>query len=180
MLFKCKPLFLALMWVLFLVPSLTIASPREDAIKSGFIYNFARYSQGEWFNHKFAKNYKICSFSPEFVEAAKYTLKGLTIRDIPVIVSLLASEFDDIVDCNTLFISKSDTRAWNALLADNILPNAMLVGEIDDFIFSGGHIKFFIVGGKVRFEISPNKLKQAGINMSSKVLRLGRIYKGPL
>ena len=55
--------------------------------------------------------------------------------------------------------------------------NLMLVGEFDGFLASGGHINFFIVGGKVRFEIDPIKLKNSGINMSSKVLRLGRIHE---
>ena len=57
------------------------------------------------------------------------------------------------------------------------LSQSMLVGDFESFIPSGGHISFFIVGGKVRFEIDPVKLKQAGINMSSKVLRLGRMHQ---
>ena len=53
--------------------------------------------------------------------------------------------------------------------------NIMVVGETDVFIQSGGHIRFFLSSGKIRFEIAPKQLKDAGITMSSKVLRLARV-----
>ena len=62
----------------------------------------------------------------------------------------------------------------------NNLSGIMLVGESEGFLITGGHINFFIVSGKVRFEIDPKSLRHSGINMSSKVLRLGRIYEGAL
>ncbi|WP_413699171.1 YfiR family protein [Psychromonas sp. KJ10-10] len=34
-----------------------------------------------------------------------------------------------------------------------------------------------MLAGKIRFEVNPDKLKQSGIQMSSKVLRLGRTNK---
>ena len=173
-------LTLLLLFLVFFVSGVAVGSPREDAIKSGFIYNFARYSQGDWFNAKQKKRYNICSFDPQFIDIASYTLKDRTIENVPVTVHLLKAEFDSISDCNTLFISENDGDRWLALNANKALSQSklMLVGESDGFIASGGHINFFIVGGKVRFEVDPIKLQQAGINMSSKVLRLGRIYKG--
>ncbi len=171
---------LTLLTLMLVLSTTAFATTREDAIKSGFIYNFARYSQGEWFNETTAKSYNLCSFDTEFVKAAKLTLKDLSVRKVPVEVRFLRSDIEEIAGCHTLFISKNDIAKWNDLIIKGFIPNAMLVGEFNNFILSGGHINFFIVGGKVRFEISPNKLKRAGINMSSKVLRLGRIYKGPL
>tara|TARA_R110001583_G_scaffold11285_1_gene51324 strand:- start:51437 stop:51997 length:561 start_codon:yes stop_codon:yes gene_type:complete len=153
------------------------ASPREDAIKSGFIYNFARYSQGKWFNETTNKNYYICSFNAQFIASANHTLKARKIKNLPVIMSLLSSQFDNISHCNTLFMTKDDVDKWSYLVKQVPLTSIMLVGEFDDFIATGGHINFFIVGGKVRFEVNPDKLKQSGILMSSKVLRLGRTNK---
>lgn len=153
-----------------------IATPREDAIKSGFIYNFARYSQGEWFDATLNESYNICSFNTQFSEVASKTLKGLTIKTRPVVINLLTSEASSIA-CHTLFISASDIEKWENLMVQQLLSKSMLVGEFQGFLRSGGHINFFIVGGKVRFEIDPVKLKLSGINMSSKVLRLGRIHQ---
>lgn len=155
-----------------------IASPREDAIKSGFLYNFASYSHGDWFNAAENSSYNICSFNTQFASVAKHTLKGLSIEGLPVVIHLLASEIDTIQHCDTLFISNSDIDKWHIISEREQLSNIMLVGENDRFLAAGGHINFYIVGGKVRFEVNPVKLKQSGINMSSKVLRLGKVYKG--
>jgi hypothetical protein len=157
-----------------------IASPREDAIKSGFLYNFARYSEGEWFNANKEKSYNICSFNSEFTTTASLTLKNLTIESRPVIVNLLTKDNLSEIGCNTLFISKQDMGLWPDLIAQRNLIGIMLVGESEGFLSAGGDINFFIVGGKVRFEINPNSLRRSNINMSSKVLRLGRIYTGEL
>lgn len=171
-----KLFIVKLLLVMFFISQEAVATPREDAIKSGFLYNFARYSDGDWFNPDIKSTYNICSFNPEFITAAKNTLKDLTIKKRPIKVYLLTSFQGDIVDCDTLFLSKGDSEKW--VTSDNkAFSNVMLVGEFDGFLASGGHINFFIVGGKVRFEIDPRKLKNSGINMSSKVLRLGRIHE---
>ena len=164
----------------FFVSGEAAARQRESAIKSGFLYNFARYSQGKWFNPARESSYTICSFDPQFIDIATLTLKDRAISHIPVKLHLLEATFSGIADCNTLFISKKDTEQWADLIASNQLLKLkiMLVGELPDFIATGGHINFFIVGGKVRFEVDPDKLKASGIKMSSKVLRLGRPYKG--
>lgn len=156
-----------------------IANSREDAIKSGFIYNFARYSHGNWFNASQQKSYNICSFDFDFITTATNTLKSLSIDSRPVNLILLTidNEQSTIINCHTLFISKEDELIWNTLLENDTLPQIMLVGEFDDFLASGGHINFFIISGKVRFEVAPTRLRESGIKMSSKVLRLGRIYK---
>jgi len=173
-----KKFVLWLFIMIFFVSGRAAASPREDAIKSGFIYNFARYSHGEWFNAEQKSSYNICSFDTQFVTIATHTLAARSIENRPVVVHLLRSEFEGITNCNTLYLSKNDADKWYYLSANEALSKLMLVGEFDGFIASGGHINFFIVGGKVRFEVNPDKLKQSGIDMSSKVLRLGRTNKG--
>lgn len=176
--YKIMPAWLFIM-ALFVSESV-MATPREDAIKSGFLYNFARYSEGTWFNPTLDDRYTICSFDIQFVNVATQTLKDRTINGVPVVVLLLTSEFEDLSHCNTLFISKNGINKWPSLIENHSLLTAelMLVGEFDDFITSGGHINFFIVAGKVRFEVNTLRLKESGIDMSSKVLRLARTNKG--
>ncbi|WP_413699172.1 YfiR family protein [Psychromonas sp. KJ10-10] len=120
-----------------------IASPREDAIKSGFMYNFARYSEGKWFNAPLMKSYNICSFNDQFVLTANQTLKNRSIKNVPVSVLFLTSEFANIDHCHTLFISKEDIDKWSYLSKYLAITTIMLVGEFDDFILTGGHINFF-------------------------------------
>ena len=154
------------------------ATLREDAIKSGFIYNFVRYSTGSWFDQEKSDRYLICSFDHQFVEIAALTLKGRTIYSLPVELQLIPPDLYGINSCNTLFVTKKSMDFWTETLITYPLPKLMLVGEFDGFIEAGGQINFFIVGGKVRFEVNQQKLREAGIEMSSKVLRLGRTNTG--
>jgi len=160
-----------------LLPALVFASPREDAIKSGFLYNFARYSDGEWFNSETETKYRICSFNKAFFDVAKAALKDLKVKERPVVINLLVAQTENINQCNSLYIAKEDMEKWSSLSDMHSDSKMMLVGDFEGFIKMGGHINFFNVGGKIRFEIDPQKLKKSGINMSSKVLRLGKIYK---
>ena len=163
--------------VMLIIPAPSIASLREYAIKSGFIYNFARYSEGQWFDSSVMKSYNICSFNAQFVQTAKKTLNNRHIKNVPVSVLLITSQEDNTDHCHTLFISKEDTQKWGYLSKYQSRKHIMLVGEFENFILTGGHINFFTAGGKIRFEVNPDKLKQSGIQMSSKVLRLGRTNK---
>jgi hypothetical protein len=155
----------------------SFASEREYAIKSGFLFNFARYSHGRWYSGAPDKSYVICGFEPEFVQAAKRTLSEQRLSGKRVIVRQVQAKEDQLSGCNTLFVSRNDVTKWAHVIDSKALADTMLVGEFDQFIQSGGHIRFYVVAGKVRFEIDPEGLTQAGIEMSSKVLRMGRIYK---
>jgi hypothetical protein len=154
------------------------ATPREDAIKSGFIFNFVRYSTGGWFEQEKSDKYLICSFDNQFVEIAALTLKGRTIHNLPVELQFVSPEDNELTGCNTLFISKNSREIWVKTISKYNLSKIMLVGDFDGFIETGGQINFFIVGGKVRFEVNQQKLREAEIEMSSKVLRLGRTNTG--
>lgn len=173
-------LVIVLFVLVLFVSGKAYASQREDAIKSGFIYNFARYSQGEWFNAKSTSHYTICSFNTQFINVATQTLQKRSVDKAPVKLQLLDNVNTNITDCNTLYISKEDKERWADLTKSSTSTKMMLVGEFDGFIKEGGHINFFIVGGKVRFEVNPKGLKNSGIKMSSTVLRLGRSYNEEL
>jgi len=75
-----------------------------------------------------------------------------------------------------LFITSDTFAQWQKMMPLE-LKNIMVIGETDLFIENGGHIKFFLSSGKIRFEIAPKQLKDAGITMSSKVLRLARVVE---
>ena len=124
------------------------AVEKEYMLKAGFLYNFARF--GHW-------DYHLESLNEFIIYNKLITLDEVTTSA-----------------CNMLFITSDTFIEWQ-----NITPlelkNVMLIGETDTFIENGGHIRFFLSSGKIRFEIAPKQLKDAGITMSSKVLRLARV-----
>jgi len=151
------------------------ASDREIALKSGLIFNFAVYSKGEWFDTEKHKNYLICSPDKDFVRVARQTLKNKKVRNSHVLVQQTSIANLHSHHCNSIFFS-ANTKI--DLQYDPLTHNflgAMLIGESDGFIEHGGHINFFLAGGKVRFEIDPLGLRKSSIEVSSKVIRLGKV-----
>ena len=53
----------------------------------------------------------------------------------------------------------------------------LTVGEYDSFLTNGGGIRFFIEDKKIRFEVNLDATDQAQLKISSKLLRLARIFK---
>ena len=170
-----RPIFFAIL-LLGAMPLAQASSSleREYALKAGFIFNFAMYSQGHWFSADTAQSYVICSSDTTFIAIANSTLKNKSVHGVPVENRLIDTSTSHLTECNTLFVSASQQESWRTLLGHAMAPT-MLVGETADFLDTGGHISFFLAGGKIRFEVSPEKLKNAGIQMSSKVLRLGKV-----
>jgi YfiR/HmsC-like len=82
---------------------------------------------------------------------------------------------EDLKSCNVIFVARSE-RGRTAEIA-SALGNApvLTIGDYDNFAREGGMIGFYLDGGKVRFEINQGAAKRAGLGLSSKLLRLGRI-----
>ncbi|WP_193559159.1 YfiR family protein [Shewanella donghaensis] len=153
---------------LLLFSSNGLSMEKEYAIKAGFLYNFARY--GNWLEPH-SEPFFLCSPDADFIAIANGVLSGQKIDGLPISLLAISDNDDNISQCSLLFITSS-TSEFNRI---NQYKNIMIVGESEDFINQGGHIRFFLSGGKIRFEVSPEYLKQSGITMSSKVLRLGRV-----
>lgn len=149
---------------------------REMSLKTGFIYNFARL--GEWesaFDHK--DKFTICSPDAIFIEVAKTTFKNKKVNKLIVTVNQIDTG-SDLTTCNMVFITKKYYRVWKNKVDYSELEQVMLVGENKGFIKSGGHVNFFILAGKIRFEVSVDNLIKSKLKLSSKVLRLGKIHGG--
>jgi hypothetical protein len=144
---------------------------KEYMLKAGFLYNFARF--GQWQTPP-NETYSICSPDKNFIGIANEVLKNRTVQQLPLQSLHVDLNQISLKPCNIIFITSDTITDWKMSQINNY-HNIMIVGESAEFIKSGGHIRFFLSSGKVRFEIDPKKLKDAGITMSSKVLRLARV-----
>lgn len=165
---------LGLLISLWLIPSQSVpAIETENALKAGFLFNFARYS--EWSRAQDTQTeFVLCSPDKHFIDVASAVLAKRMVNHLPIHSIIVNLTETDLSQCQVLFITSDTLSLWQSAELTP-LNNIMVVGETEDFIEQGGHIRFFLSGGKIRFEVSPAKLTQANINMSSKVLRLGRV-----
>lgn len=159
----------ALVIVNIAMPRFAYANEREYAIKVGFIYNFARYSEGDWFNEEASSPYRMCFSSQSVTDVATKALSEETLKGHQITVHHIQTPE---ANCHTVFISRevqSDT-----FLNSDKFAKTMRIAEHKDAISHGAHLNFFISGGKVRFEVDQKGLSESGIKLSSKVIRIGR------
>jgi hypothetical protein len=76
--------------------------------------------------------------------------------------------------CNMLFISKSEDKRLPILMANLRNAPVLTIGEADDFLLSGGIIRFCLDGKKVRFEINREAAELARLKISSQLLLLAK------
>jgi hypothetical protein len=86
-----------------------------------------------------------------------------------------SQRLEDLKGCQILFISKSERPRIGQILASLQGTGVLTVSDIEEFARKGGVIGFFMDGAKVRFEINPEAGQKAGLEISSKLMKLGRI-----
>ena len=83
-----------------------------------------------------------------------------------------ARRADDLKGCQVVFITNSAQGNINAIIATLAGANVLTVGEQEGFVKQGGTIGFTTGGEKVRFEINTGAAQRAGLEISSRLLKL--------
>jgi hypothetical protein len=81
------------------------------------------------------------------------------------------SEKIDLNQCHLLFICESEKKNLKVIL-DRIKGKPILtVGDMENFVETGGMINLVMVANKVRWEINHTQIKECGLRLSSQLLR---------
>jgi len=159
---------------------------REALIKAAYLYNFAVHS--EWpKNAAGGARDKFCigilgggDLSP-FLKKIAATK---TVQEKPIELSQFAS-VADYKPCHLLFIAHEPATGRKESAAERLeaalkqIKNApvLIVTESDGLAQKGATINFYIEENKVKFEVNLDAVKRADLQISSKVLRLGKIIQ---
>lgn len=82
---------------------------------------------------------------------------------------------EDLKGCQIIFISKSERGNIPGIIAALAGANVMTVGDTEGFVKQGGVLGFVMEGDKVRFEINTGAAKRAGLDISSRLLKLASL-----
>ena len=143
----------------------------EYQLKAAFLFHFAQLVQ--WPAGAFDDNRSplvLCTLEDDaFYDELENTIQGQqiasrTIRVRHVHLTQAAR------GCNMLFISRSEGKVL-PLAALRNLP-VLTVGESDDFLGSGGMIRFRFEQNKIRFDINLGAADSAHLKISSRLLIL--------
>ena len=151
----------------------------ETQVKSLFLINFAKYV--DWppvaFDGAAAPIVIGLWKDDKFSEVLGQTVERKHVGGRRIVFRLIAAG-DDTANCHILFIRDAQkTRLGEILGKTQGLP-VLTVGEMDQFLESGGVINFVKKEGKVRLEINLAAARQAGLGLSSKLLSVADVVIG--
>ncbi|MBK7997875.1 MAG: YfiR family protein [Verrucomicrobia bacterium] len=84
----------------------------------------------------------------------------------------------EMKECHILFVASSERRRLKELKTRWKGAPFLTVGEADEFLDNGGIINFVLKGQLVRFEISLESAKAAGLKLDAKLLSVADSVRG--
>ncbi len=143
----------------------------EYKVKAAFLLNFGKFV--EWPSEALVDGeLRICVLGNDpFGSTLDKTLAGRSVGSNKV-KPLRVSAADGARGCQIVFVSESEKAHVDQIVSTFRGSPVLLVSETDRFVKRGGMINFVEVDSKVRFEINEGAAKQAGLKISSQLLKL--------
>jgi hypothetical protein len=149
------------------------AKPTEYQVKATYLYNFGKFVN--WSATSVGAkddSFAICvlgqdPFGPALDAAlAKQSIDGKSV------VARRITKPQEAPSCRILFISSSEDRQLKGVLAVLDGAGILTVSDIPQFSQRGGMIEFTLEGNKVRFEVNLTTAENAGLILSSELLKV--------
>ena len=165
---------LALVLAALIARSAVAQQPRtEYEIKAAYLFTFGRFVG--WPERDPAHDpasFVICILGNDpFGAALDSTVAGATLQGRSVIARRLTST-REAASCHVLFISASEERQLATIVQEIGHAGVLTVSDMPRFVGRGGMIQFLTSGSRVRFEIDLQPAQEAGLTLSSDLLRV--------
>ena len=149
----------------------------EYQVKAAFLYNFARFV--DWPGDVARNSFDLCILGDSpFGEVMVTIVKDKIVSGRPVVVRRIHNA-GQAQNCQVLFVTASERASAQSVLETLNESPVLTVGETPGFARQGGIINFVVENEKVRFEVNVDAAERARLKISSKLLSLARIIKGP-
>jgi hypothetical protein len=161
--------------LIFCIPCLQAQQPKasEYQVKATYLYNFGRFVQ--WPSNAAAaqgESFSICVIGQDpFGAVLDGTLAGETIDGKSVVAKRITKP-QDALGCRVLYVSVSEEVRLKDVLAVLDNTGVLTVSDIPQFSQRGGMIQFVMTGNKIRFEVNLTRAQDAGLMLSSDLLKV--------
>lgn len=115
----------------------------------------------------------LCHFGDSPVASALAQLDGKLIKGKPL--QVLRTDAEHAERCHALYFSPADEGALNRAAPGLRASGVLLAGDTPGYLQHGVMLNLELVAGRVVFDIDLRSTRQAGLAVSSKVLRLARL-----
>jgi hypothetical protein len=152
------------------------APPGEYEVKAAFLYNVLAFVEWPLPENKSADTLRICILGASAAGKAFDDLDGQVIMGRKIEIVHLTS-LADVGRCSVLFIGSSEERNIHRIMRALQGTSILSIGDTAGFARQGVIINFYLEQKKVRFEVNAAAARQAGLVISSKLLKLaGSVY----
>jgi hypothetical protein len=163
-------------------PWLLAAQPRELGeyeIKALFLLNFVQFV--EWPADAAPPadapfRIGVLGDNP-FGDALPAAVAGEKIGGRPLAI-VTADDPKALLNCQAVFVCRSERGTLRSALAAFANRPILTVGDMPEFVRSGGIVNFYRDGDKIRFEVNQRAARAAQLKLGSQILRLARIVEG--
>lgn len=151
----------------------------EPAQTMAFVYNFGKFT--EWPPAALGapgKPITLCMMGDtEYLTQALAEIDSHTMQGREVRVRHM-SRLGEPAGCQILFVAHSEEKYLGAILPAAHANATLTVSDIADFADLGGIVGIAISDGKLEFDVNATVARQAGLRLSSQVLKLARTVLG--
>jgi hypothetical protein len=161
--------------VLCFLSSRSLASPTvEYRVKAACILSFMKLSKWPAASHATDTSPFVVAVigRDPFGKLLEEAFAGKTVRGRAIRVERY-DRAEDLQPCHVLFVSSENGGGTEAILQEARRHSTLTIGEREDFTARGGMIRFHLKDEKVRFEINNEAARRQGLEISSKLLKIG-------
>ena len=168
--------------MMLLLASVAVAAPApsEYQVKAVFLFNFTQFV--DWPAQSFADPRApfvigVLGRDP-FGSALDEAVRGETVNGRPLVVERYHS-VTELKPCQILFIDRTAGSEVSKTLVTMGHPGTLTVSDSDDQMPSSVIIRFLSEGKKIRLRINVDSARDAGLTISSKLLRPAEVVGTP-
>lgn len=163
-----------LLFLLFLgLPALAVSQAKplpEYAMKAAFVYNFALFTQWPELPDN---TLRICTLNADPVKTELEQFVSKQPHGANLMISKITGS-RDVKQCQVIFIAEEDLQQAPMILSVLKKSPVLIVTDIPDLIDKGAMIGIKIENNRMIFEINLESVKQSGLHLSSRLLKLAR------
>jgi hypothetical protein len=146
----------------------------EAAVKAAFLYNFSKFV--DWPDAAFpqpATPFLVCAFADTaFRSELEGILRNEHVRGRPIAVA--AASLEDARGCHIAYFAQPEAEHQARMFGAIRHAPVLTVGEGRRFLDQGGMVAFLLEDNRVRFAVNKRNADAAGLNISSRLLRVAR------
>lgn len=148
-------------------------SSAEYQLKAAFLYRFAQFT--EWPAGALGRSDSLvlCVLGEDPFGGALGGIEGHSVHQRPLAIRRLG-DAQQINQCHIAFLGPMRPDALGQAIRRGRQFNVLTVSDAKNFAAVGGAIQFVVVNDRIQFEINHAAAEQAGLKLSSHLLKLAR------